>query len=80
MDTCQTAVLRSVIITSARSRTRRVLPKPTPDRAAKVKRAKKNLQTMQGERQKEEATGGAAPEASALPPSERRLLGMLLPP
>jgi len=42
VSVCQTAVLSSATIISARSRARRAVPMPVPDRAARVKRARRN--------------------------------------
>ncbi len=39
---CQAAALSNAIMISARSRARRAVPMPVPDRAARVKRAKRN--------------------------------------
>ena len=42
MGVCQAAVLSNVIMISARSRARKAAPTPVPDRAARVKRARRN--------------------------------------
>jgi hypothetical protein len=42
MGVCQAAVLSNVIMISARSRARRAAPMLVPDRAARVKRARRN--------------------------------------
>ena len=39
---CQAAVLSNAIMISARSRARKAAPMPVPDKAARVKRAKRN--------------------------------------
>ena len=42
MGVCQAAVLSNVIMISARCRARKAAPMPAPDKAARVKRARKN--------------------------------------